>query len=294
MSTITISQGALSAAIDTMGAQLTSLALDGREYLWQADARWWNRHAPVLFPIVGNIRDNHATSAQGDITLGRHGLARNYEHAVVSQRDDAVTFELSDSEATRADFPYAFKLNMTYTLSGPASLTQTFRVENTGSCDLPFSVGGHPAFNVPAPGTDGEGFDDYELVFPEKMTYASPTIAEGGLLTYDVMNPLLDDADTLPLTHRVFDVDTLMFMDVPGRSVTLKSVKSGHGVRVDFPDFRYLGVWSAAGDAPFVALEPWSGHATLTSEDDVFEHKRDITVLAPGEVDERSFTITLL
>ena len=69
---------------------------------------------------------------------------------------------------------------------------------------------------------------------------------------------------------------------------------SGRGVKVDFPGFKYIGVWSAAGDAPFVALEPWTGHATLTSEDDVFEHKRDITTLAPGAVDERMFTVTLL
>ena len=77
-------------------------------------------------------------------------------------------------------------------------------------------------------------------------------------------------------------------------TLTLRSRVSGHGVKIDFPGFKYIGIWSAEGDAPFVALEPWTGHATLDTEDNVFEHKRNITILAPGEVDERSFTVTLL
>ncbi len=294
MSIATISSGSLTARIDTFGAELSGLALDGREYLWQADPTWWGRHAPVLFPIVGNIRDGRAESARGPVSLGRHGLARNFEHRIVENTGDAVTLELTDSPESRASFPYAFRLNMTYALTGPATLTQTFRVENTGDAALPFSVGGHPAFNVPAPGADGEAFEDYELRFSRAWTYESPMLVDGGLFSYADMNPLLDDSATLPLTHRVFDVDTLMFEDVPDSTVELVGRRSGHGVRVDFPGFRYLGVWSAANDAPFVAVEPWTGHATLDTEDDVFEHKRDITLLEPGCVDERSFSITLL
>ena len=98
----------------------------------------------------------------------------------------------------------------------------------------------------------------------------------------------------MPLTHELFADDAVMLTDVPGGTLTLRSRVSGHGVRIDFADFKYIGIWSALGDAPFVALEPWTGHATLTSEDDVFEHKRDITLLEPGAVDERSFTVTLL
>ncbi len=294
MSAVTISRDHLSASIDTMGAELTSLALDGREYLWQADPRWWGRRAPVLFPIVGSLRDDRATSAQGPVALGRHGLARSCEHAVAERSDDAVTFELTDTPETRAIYPYAFRLMMTYALTGPSSLTQTFRVENTGDVDLPFSVGGHPAFNVPVPGASDERFEDYALEFAEAWTYASPAITDGGLFTYDTMKPVLDNERTLSLSRDLFEYDTLMFEDVPGSTVTLRGAASGAGVRVDFEGFPYLGIWSAAGDAPFLAIEPWTGHATMTSEDDAFEHKRGITVLAPGGVDERSFTITLL
>ena len=51
--TTVIASDNLRAAVDSEGAQLLSLALDGREYLWRGDGRWWPRRAPVLFPIVG-------------------------------------------------------------------------------------------------------------------------------------------------------------------------------------------------------------------------------------------------
>lgn len=293
-SVVTIQNGELSASIDSRGAQLMSLVLAGNEYLWQGDPRWWAKRAPILFPIVGSLRDGRAVSEQGAISLGRHGFARDVEHEVVARDESSVTFEIRDTPQTHEKFPYAFRLNMTYTLTGEASLTQTFRIENTGDVTLPFSVGGHPAFNVPAPGTANERFADYEIAFTEPWTCEAPKIAEGGLLTYDTAALAVDHSDTMPLTHELFADDAVMLTHVPGGTLTLRSRVSGHGVCIDFADFKYIGIWSALGDAPFVALEPWTGHATLTSEDDVFEHKRDITLLEPGAVDERSFTVTLL
>lgn len=289
MATITrIEQGRVSAAVDSAGAQLMSLTLDGGEYLWQRDEAFWPRCAPVLFPIVGNLRDDRATSAQGEIRFGRHGLARNYEHELIEQADDHLTYQLCSSDDTREKFPYDFCLRMTYRIVGDA-LEQEFYVENTGDVTLPFVVGGHPAFNVPAPGDDAE-FAAYELKFAEPWTYASPTIStKTGLLDFGNRFTLLEDSDTLPLTHELFDVDTLTFEDVPQRTVTLVG-PAGHGMRVDFEGFDYLGVWSAP-NAPFVALEPWVGTATRTDEDDVFEHKQGMLFLEPGESITKSFVM---
>lgn len=298
MSTITtISRGGLTASIDSMGAQLTSLNLDGREYLWQADRAFWGKHAPVLFPIVGNLRDNAAQSAAGPCRMERHGLARINEHALVGVSDDgaSVTYEFSSSPETRAAYPYDFTLNMTYALTGPASLTQTFAVTNIGEVDLPFSVGGHPAFNIPAPGDEqaDETFEDYEFRFAAPWTAACPKIVVGGLADPADTFLTVENSDVLPLSRSLFDYDTMIWDHVPGNTVSLVGTRSGHGIRMDFPGFDFLGVWSAPG-APFVALEPWTGHATYTNEDDVLEHKENITLLAPGATDERSFTITLL
>jgi galactose mutarotase-like enzyme len=285
---ITIRCGAMEASVDTAGAQLMNLRKDGKEYLWQRDPQWWPRCAPVLFPIVGNIRDDRADSAQGEIRFGRHGLARNYDFEVVEAVENSMTLSLSSNDDTRAAFPFDFRLNMTYALTDDA-LEQRFTVTNTGDVTLPFVVGGHPAFNVPAPGCEDEDFGDYVLKFAQPWTYASPTInTTTGLIDYQTRFGLVEDSDTLALSHRLFDVDTLIFEDVPGRTVSMVG-PSGHGMRVDFEGFDYLGVWSAANDAPFVALEPWRGTATGTDEDDVFEHKRGMDFLEPGETAEYAF-----
>ncbi len=285
---ITVGANALQASVDTAGAQLMSLKKDGKEYLWQRDPKWWPRCAPVLFPIVGNIRNDEADSAQGKIRFGRHGLARNYEFEVTKKTDDLVTLSLSSTEDTRSKFPYDFRLDMTYAATDDA-LEQRFTVTNTGDVTLPFVVGGHPAFNVPAPGCEDEDFGDYALRFAEPWTYASPTInTTTGLIDYQTRFSLLEDSDTLPVSHRLFDVDTLIFEDVPQRTVSLVG-PSGHGMQVDFEGFDYLGVWSAANDAPFIALEPWRGTATGTDEDDTFEHKRGMDFLEPGETAEYAF-----
>lgn len=288
-----ICKGALSAKIDSMGAQLTSLAFDGGEYLWQGDPAYWPRHAPVLFPIVGALRGDRASSAAGLCAMKRHGIARTLEHRVVENTGEAVTFELVSTPETKRAYPYDFKLNMTYALTGPATLTQIFRVTNTGDAPLPFSVGGHPAFNVPAPYAPGEKFGDYELRFERPWTAESPMIADGGLLDYSQRVVLLEGSDVLPISHKLFEHDAVVLRDVPGQTCELVG-PAGRGVRIDFGGFDYLGVWSAAGSAPFVALEPWTGTATRTDEGDSLEGKQDITVLGPGAVDERTFSITVL
>jgi galactose mutarotase-like enzyme len=284
----TIESDGIAITVDAKGAQLMSLATERGEYLWQGDERWWPRRAPVLFPIVGNLRGDRATSAEGDVSLGRHGLARNHVFDLVDKGKSSLTYRLASSEATLERFPFHFLLEMTYSIVDGA-VRQTFLVTNTGDVDLPYVVGGHPAFNVPAPGTDGEDFSQYRLEFASPWTYGSPRIdTKTGLLDFSDRIALLDDSSVLELSHPLFDVDTLVFEDVPGRSVRLVG-SQGHGMQVDFGGFDYLGVWSATNDAPFVALEPWTGCATATDEDDVFEHKRGVSLLSPDGCQTHAF-----
>ena len=292
----TIRKGGLSASVDAKGAQLTSLVLDGREYLWQADGRWWGRSAPILFPIVGTLRGGEAVSAQGTCRMGRHGLARTLTHELVENNGEAITYRLDATPQTRESYPYDFRLEMTYALEGAATLAQTFSVTNTGATEMPFFLGGHPAFNVPV--VADERFEDYRLAFERPWSATSPVIDAAGLLDYGKQVDVVDGASELPLTHGLFSHDALVLEGVPGSTVTLAG-PSGHGVRVDFAGFDRLGVWSAAPDAegvpaPFVALEPWCGTATRADEDDVFEHKQNLVVAHPGETVRRTFRITLL
>lgn len=293
---VTLAKDGLVARIDSAGAQLMGLALDGRESLWQADPRWWGKTSPVLFPQVGAPGYDVLKSIAGPCALPKHGFARDYEHAIVHLAEDgtSVTFELRPDERTRAMYPYDFVLNMTYAITGPATLTQTFKVTNEGTVPMPFSVGGHPAFNVPAPGSEAEAFEDYELRFSERWTADSPKMVGGGVMSYADPFHVIEDADVLPITRELFAYDTVVLKNVPGSVIDLVGRASGHGVRVEFPGFDFVGIWSAKPDAPFVAIEPWTGHAALDIEDDVFEHRDGVTILAPGEVDERSFSMTVL
>lgn len=286
---VTIANGSLSAEVSPHGAELQSIRLAGNEFLWQGDAAWWPSRSPILFPIVGSLRDDNALSAAGKVSLKRHGLARTLDHAIISSAENSVGFELVSTEETRELYPYDFRLNVSYTVHA-GTLEERFSIANIGSVALPYVVGGHPAFNVPTPKSEN-GFSSYRLEFTRPWTYATPRIdTKTGLLDFSDRLPLLDDSDTLALTHALFSVDTLVFEDVPGRTVTLLS-DAGHGVEVSFGTFQYLGVWSAAHDAPFVALEPWTGCATATDEDDVFEHKRGMSSLAPGGTASHAFTI---
>ncbi len=292
MALTTITKDGLTATINSMGAQLMSLKVDEAEYLWQGDPEFWPRRAPVLFPIVGCLKGDAAESAQGPVRLKRHGIARLYDHEIAENTGSSVTFELTSTDETRAAYPYDFRLNMTYAVDG-TSLAQTFEVTNTGDVDLPFTLGGHPAFNVPVPGSGEEAFDDYKLVFPKKWTASVPKIDDAGLHDFSQMTTLFEDSDEMDLSHALIDeLLTIVFCDVPGNRVSLVGKKSGHGVELEFPGFDYLGVWSASSTAPFVAIEPWHGCASAYDEGDRFEDKRDTIVLAPGESTALTFTVT--
>ena len=289
-----ISNGTISASIDSFGAQLTSLSAHNKEYLWQGNPQWWSGQAPILFPIVGTLRNDQAHSAAGEVKLGRHGLARRFEHTLLSSDETSAQYELRSTEETRKQFPYDFVLRMSYSLIGPTTLEQRYEVENTGTVELPYTVGAHPAFNAPL--DEEETFEDYELKFARAWSYASPSLDhESGLLDFDHTWEVLKNADSFSLTHDPFrEHDTIVFQDVPDNVVTLQSKKTSHGVRVSFTGFKYLGVWSEMHDAPFVAIEPWMGCATALDEDDMFEHKRGMELLAPGATARHAFTIELL
>ena len=290
---ISISSDSLTVSIDAMGAQLMSLQKGESEYLWQGDSNWWPRRAPILFPIVGVLKDGKAESAEGTVSLARHGLARLNQFEVVEKSDSSVTLQLKSTEETRKSYPYDFELRLIFSVSDD-TLTQTYEVTNRGNVVLPFTLGAHPAFNIPVPGVEAASLDQYSLLFTRSWTSFGPSITDEGLCDYATPQKLIVDSDTLPLSWELIDREkTITFEDVPDRRITLaastEAPSEAHGIQMDFEGFDYLGIWSAAPGCPFVALEPWCGIADTVDTDGIFEHKPGIMFLEP----EQSITKTL-
>ena len=284
---ISISSNSLTASIDTMGAQLMSLRKGESEYLWQGDPNWWPRRAPILFPIVGVLKDGKAESAEGTISLARHGLARLNQFEVVEQSTSSVTLQLKSTEETRKSYPYDFELRLIFSVAGD-TLTQTYEVTNPANVVLPFTLGAHPAFNIPIPGVEAASLDQYYLLFTHSWTSYGPSITDDGLCDYTTPQKLIVDSDTLPLSWELIDREkTITLEDVPDKRITLvanaEASSETHGIQIDFEGFDYLGIWSAAPGCPFVALEPWCGIADTVDCDGIFEHKPGIISLEPGQ-----------
>ena len=284
---ISISSNSLTASIDTMGAQLMSLRKGESEYLWQGDSNWWPRRAPILFPIVGVLKDSKAESAEGTISLARHGLARLNQFEVVEQSPSSVTLQLKSTEETRKSYPYDFELKLIFSVAGD-TLTQTYEVTNPANVVLPFTLGAHPAFNIPIPGVEAASLDQYYLLFTHSWTSYGPSITDDGLCDYTTPQKLIVDSDTLPLSWELIDCEkTITLEDVPDRRITLaanaEASSETHGIQIDFEGFDYLGIWSAAPGCPFVALEPWCGIADTVDCDGIFEHKPGIISLEPDQ-----------
>ena len=284
---ISISSNSLTASIDTMGAQLMSLRKGESEYLWQGDPNWWPRRAPILFPIVGVLKDGKAESAEGTISLARHGLARLNQFEVVEQSASSVTLKLQSTEETRKSYPYDFELKLIFSVAGD-TLTQTYEVTNPANVVLPFTLGAHPAFNIPIPGVEASSLNHYHLLFTHSWTSYGPSITDEGLCDYTTPQRLIVDSDTLPLSWELIDREkTITLENVPDRRITLaastEAPSEAHGIQMDFEGFDYLGIWSATPGCPFVALEPWCGIADTVDCDGIFEHKPGIISLEPGQ-----------
>ncbi|HHW46276.1 MAG TPA: aldose 1-epimerase family protein [Clostridiales bacterium] len=289
---VKITNNDLYLTINSYGAEITSLKdIHGREYLWQGDTQYWKGRAPILFPIVGALRNNKAIIDGAEYSMPRHGIARINEFALCSKQTDRAVFKFSANGKTRESFPFDFELEVSYELI-QNTLVAGFTVVNKDTRDMPFTIGYHPGFNIPIEADEQLG--DYYIKFPQKETCDSPLIdPETSLIDDKNRIKVLENQDYLQLKPELFYNDALILETLKSRSLTVFSIVSGRGIKVDFDGFDYLGLWQPK-NAPFLCIEPWTGTATLKSEGDILENKRGMRLLKSGQSQEYIVKITII
>lgn len=284
---ITIRSAELDVAISEIGAELQSVVdTRGQDWLWDGDERWWTGRAPLLFPTVGMVSGGIARFGGRAFAMPKHGFARKAPFTVIETLDHGATFRLEDSEATRAVYPFAFRLDVTHRLDG-AVLETVATVTNTGDAPMPAGFGFHPALRWPLPGTGTTSKTQHLLRFDAEEPEPIRGVTPDGLIGPPAPTPI--GGDELQLHDSLFAHDALV-LDRPNSRGLWYGMPDHAGVRVDFAGLNYLGVWMKPG-AGYLCIEPWASHADDEGFTGEFADKPGVVTLAPDE--SRDFAMAL-
>ncbi len=247
MDMIEIKNERLTAVFSTHGAELQSLRdQNGVERIWQGDPAFWTGHAPVLFPVAGALRGDAYTLDGVRYAMPKHGFSSGMDWQVEKQTADSVTFLLTQPHP---GFPFQYKLRARYVLC-ENQVQVEYAVYNLDTQDFCFSMGAHEAYAAP------EGIEAYELVFDQAENF-DHSLLEGSLITHRTVS-LGQHTRVFQLRRADFETyDSLVFLNLASRGVTLQSPLHGRKIRVAYPDFDVLLLWTVPG-AGYICIEPYS------------------------------------
>ncbi len=282
----------LKVAIKTFGAELVSLINKetGIEHIWQADPAIWARHAPILFPIVGQVENNAYRIGNKEYRLSQHGFARDMEFQLVSESSDQLRLVLQHSSETLEKYPYKFSLEVHYHLLED-QLAISYHVSNKDDHLIHFSLGAHPGFTCPFSST--ELFSDYYLKFEREET-VQRWMFDKGLLTGEKKNYLFQE-DTIQLDYSLFQEDAIILEGLSSTWVDLRAKNQKVALRFYFEKFPLLAFWTSVGkNAPFLCIEPWFGIADTRGANKQYQEKEFIQKLDVGATFHCQYSLQLL
>lgn len=265
-----IQSDSLRVTFNNIGAEIQSIRSQktNTEFIWQGDPAFWTGRAPILFPLVGGLKNGQYRYNDRTYTLTKHGFARtSYFYRVNKEQENKLVFELVDNPATRKAFPFKFSLLIEYVLNNN-TLDIAYRVINQSDSEMFFSLGAHEAYRCPR--YEGEAFTDYYVEFDRSGTLETYPINQNALIT-DYHFPAVTDSAVLPLKHELFEGDALIFKSIESKRLSIKSHKSPAVIDISY-DAPHLGIWQKVG-APFICIEPWCGLPDNEGTDGDFTRK---------------------
>ncbi len=286
---VTLQNERFSSRIEVRGAEIRSLRefATGIEYVWKADPDWWAGSAPILFPIVGGLKDGGYVYGGKEYAMPQHGIVRKKDWEVREASPRRAVFGTASDDETREAYPFDFDLRAVFSLI-ESGLDIRYEVGNTGSGTMYFSIGSHPAISLPFAGGTME---NYYVHFSEEENLER-YFFEGGMHLSETA-PAFDNCRQIYLTRDLFERGPLIFKSPRSTDVTLICSLSEKAVRIATPGVPYLALWSKAR-APFVCVEPWHGVPDNIDTDRTFETKEGIMPLGAGETWATGYRIEIL
>lgn len=276
--------------INAYGAELISLKNkeNNLEYIWEANPEVWARHAPVLFPIVGKLKNDSFIYEGQKYILPQHGFARDKKFKILNKEAKSISLKLTSDPETLKNYPFYFELITTYTLDGNR-LTVHHQVKNTETTEMYFSIGAHPGFRCPL---GNESFEDYFLEFEKEETFVRQKIKDSLLSGEEEI--VKTNSNIIPLNRMLFKEDALVFKGLKSKYISIKNKINDRHVKVSLEGFPFLGIWTKMTDkATFVCIEPWQGIADHYKSDGDFINKEGIIKLNGYEQFNCSYNIVV-
>lgn len=277
-----LDNGIISVEISNHGAEVKSVIKNGREYMWCADGAYWARTSPVLFPIVGSLKDKKYRVGDMEYTMNQHGFARDRDFELVESDGISATYMLKSDEETHLIYPFEFTLIIKYTLTG-SSLKVQWTVKNDGDRMMSFAIGAHPGFNL----KDGENY----FKFDNEGEISYNLIDETGLYDANRIGTLKTQDGYVKVVNEMFDNDALIIENRQVKEVSLCDSDKKPYVTVKFTS-PLMGIWTPPKkNAPFMCIEPWYGRCDrndFTGDISERDHENNIN---PGEVFEAEYEI---
>ncbi len=273
---LSLKNSLVSLEISEHGAEITKLQYKNNDIIWNASEPW-KRHAPILFPIIGKLKDNIYYYYQQVYSLPQHGFARDMQWKLIEQTEKNITFELTANAETLKIYPFHFSLIVNYILED-AELKIIFTVFNPNHCVLPFSIGFHPAFNT------FSALQYFKIEILPKQELLQRTILHNGLLLNQTEQVQLSQKSFFPLSTSLFDKDAVVFCHQDIKEVALVSEQFNYKMQIDCGNCANIGIWTKPNCNNFVCIEPWMGIADSIDTNQNILEKKDIILLAPYQL----------